>query len=100
MICASGSKLRRAKEVRACRRPKNEERGLSQDGLGYKTGLHRNYVDGVERGECNLTPVNVIKLGQGPRLRTLAVRGAQRGDVEAPEIIGEENAIRWWASGA
>lgn len=32
-----------------------ENRGMSQETLGFKAKMHRNYVGGVERGERNPT---------------------------------------------
>jgi transcriptional regulator with XRE-family HTH domain len=40
-------------------------RGLSQEALGFRGGLHRNYVGGIERGELNITFRVLLKLVGG-----------------------------------
>ena len=44
--------------VRALR----EAQCLSQEELAQKAGLHRTYVGGIERGERNISLVNIEKL--------------------------------------
>ena len=46
------------KEVRTLR----ESQGLTQDGLAQKATLHRTYIGSIERGERNMTLMNLKRL--------------------------------------
>jgi len=47
-----GSKIR---DIRATKK-------MSQEDLGFRTGLDRTYISGIERGERNLSLKNIIKI--------------------------------------
>jgi transcriptional regulator with XRE-family HTH domain len=40
-------------------------RGFTQEGLGFRGGLHRNYVGAIERGEINPTLRVLLKVCRG-----------------------------------
>ena len=42
-----------------------KERGISQEELAARAGLHRTYVSSVERGERNVSLETIDKLARG-----------------------------------
>jgi transcriptional regulator with XRE-family HTH domain len=58
-----------------------QQRGLSQEGLGFKSGLHRNYVGLIERGK------------RVPTLRTVERIAAGLG-VSAADLVGQSEQLR------
>ena len=53
-------KLAFGAKVRECRHAK----GLSQEGLATACGLDRSYIGGVERGQRNVSLINIYKIAQ------------------------------------
>lgn len=62
------------KRLGARLRQLRQARGISQERLADLAGLHRTYVGGVERGERNVSLINLLALAHalGVSLSTLA----------------------------
>ena len=39
-------------------------RGISQEQLGFDSGLHRTYIGGIERGERNPSLQNILRIAE------------------------------------
>lgn len=66
VLVALGAAIRRARGGR----------GLSQEALAVDADLDRSYVGGIERGEHNLTVMNVIKIADALKMKPSTLFGA------------------------
>jgi transcriptional regulator with XRE-family HTH domain len=46
-------------------RKKRLRQRLSQEGLAERADLHWTYIGGIERGERNVSLVNIVKIARG-----------------------------------
>ena len=53
-------------------REQRDAAGISQEELAYRSGMHRTYIGGIERGERNLSYTNLLRLA-----RALGVRPSE-----------------------
>ena len=45
-------------------RSRREQRGWSQEEFAHRCGLHRTYMGGVERGERNISFLNMVQIAK------------------------------------
>jgi len=71
----------RARELGDRVRARRMDKGLSQEELGERSGLHRTYIGQVERGEKNVSVRNLIAIADGLGVDVAElVQGLRRGD--------------------
>jgi transcriptional regulator with XRE-family HTH domain len=54
-----------------------KERGLSQEELADRAGLHTNYIGGIERGERNVGVKALFKIAKGLGVSTPELFGGR-----------------------
>lgn len=42
-----------------------KEKGVTQEALGRRVGLHATYIGDIERGERNVSLANILKIARG-----------------------------------
>lgn len=60
---------------------------ITQEELGHRSGLHRNYVGAIERGEINPTFKTMLRLARGLEVRFTILATAYE-DEPNPEPAG------------
>ena len=65
--------------------------GLSQEALAFKSGIHRNYVGAIERGEINPTFLTLLRLTSGieiPLSGLIVLYEEREADVRISSLVG------------
>lgn len=60
MIGATSTRKALGHKIRAIRKKIN----ISQEELGFRSGLHRTYIGSIERGEQNVSVDNIHKIAK------------------------------------
>jgi transcriptional regulator with XRE-family HTH domain len=72
---------------------------LSQDGVGERAGLHRNYVGALERGEINPTFATLAHVADGLGTTPSALLRAGEARLAAATFSGADDSLRSNAAG-
>ena len=63
-MSATPTRKQLAKKLKAFRK----KAGISQEELGFKSGLHRTYIGSIERAEQNISVDNIHKIAKALKI--------------------------------
>lgn len=75
MLQMSISDERLKKAFGAAVRRHRQQAGLSQEALADKCGLHRTYISDIERGDRNVSLINIRKLAKALNVKVADLVG-------------------------
>lgn len=70
-------------------RRRRSDLDLSQEKLAEAAGIHRTYVGGIERGERNVSLVNILSLAEALELRPSELMERYEAQLQLIEEFGD-----------
>jgi transcriptional regulator with XRE-family HTH domain len=68
------------------------QRGWSQEEFADRVGVHRTYMGGVERGERNLSLMNIGRIAQALQVTLSALMAEVEGSPDGRDVRGRSTA--------
>lgn len=70
-------------------RRRRSDLNLSQEKLAEAAGIHRTYVGGIERGERNVSLINILNLAEALELRPSELMKRYEAQLQLIEEFGD-----------
>jgi transcriptional regulator with XRE-family HTH domain len=70
-------------------RRRRSDLNLSQEKLAEAAGIHRTYVGGIERGERNVSLINILSLAEALELRPSELMKRYEAQLQLAEEFGD-----------
>jgi len=61
-------------------RLERQKKGLTQEELAFRAGVHRTYIGMIERGEKNITLINIAKICSALEIPPIELFGNIKND--------------------
>lgn len=70
-------------------RRRRSDLNLSQEKLAEAAGIHRTYIGGIERGERNVSLINILNLAEALELRPSELMKRYEAQLQLIEEFGD-----------